>query len=56
MDYAAYKTLLFDKRGPILTVTLNRPEKLNAIDGAMHHELSRVFEDINRDQIGRAHV
>lgn len=50
MDYAGYKTLLFDKRGPTLTVTLNRPGKLNAIDGAMHSELSRVFEDINRDR------
>ncbi|MEE2661628.1 MAG: enoyl-CoA hydratase/isomerase family protein [Pseudomonadota bacterium] len=50
MDYSIYKTLLFEKNNRILTVTLNRPEKLNAIDGTMHEELSRVFEDINRDR------
>lgn len=50
MDYQKYETLLFEKRNSVLTVTLNRPEKLNAIDGAMHEELSHVFEDINRDQ------
>ena len=50
MDYSTYKSLLFEKNNKILTVTLNRPEKLNAIDGTMHEELSRVFEDINRDR------
>ena len=50
MDYSKYKSLLFEKNNKILTVTLNRPEKLNAIDGTMHEELSRVFEDINRDR------
>ena len=50
MDYHKYGTLLFEKRNTVLTVTLNRPDKLNAIDGAMHEELSHVFEDINRDQ------
>tara|TARA_B100000686_G_C16786454_1_gene975565 strand:- start:1235 stop:2029 length:795 start_codon:yes stop_codon:yes gene_type:complete len=50
MDYTTYKTLLFEKRERILTVTLNRPEKLNAIDGPLHEELSQVFEDINRDR------
>lgn len=50
MDYESYPSLLFDKRDRVLTVTLNRPDKLNAIDGTMHHDLSRVFEDINRDR------
>ena len=50
MDYEKYETLLFEKRDRVLTVTLNRPEKLNAIDGAMHVELSHVFEEINRDR------
>ncbi|CAN0461850.1 unnamed protein product, partial [Discosporangium mesarthrocarpum] len=50
MDYTKYETLLFEKRDRVLTVTLNRPEKLNAIDGAMHVELSHVFEEINRDR------
>lgn len=50
MDYSTYKSLLFEKRDRVLTVTLNRPDKLNAIDGVMHHDLSRVFDDINRDR------
>ena len=50
MDYEKYETLLFEKRDRVLTVTLNRPERLNAIDGAMHVELSHVFEEINRDR------
>ena len=50
MDYSKYETLLFEKRDRVLTVTLNRPEKLNAINGPMHVELSHVFEDINRDR------
>ena len=50
MDYEKYQTLLFDKNDRVLTVTLNRPDKLNAIDGDMHIELSQVFEEINRDR------
>jgi enoyl-CoA hydratase len=39
-----------DRRGPILTVTLNRPETLNAIDGSMHDELATIFYDVQRDE------
>jgi len=50
MDYAAFKTVLISRRDRILTVTLNRPEKFNAIDATMHSELSRLFFEINRDR------
>ena len=50
MNFDSYTSLLFEKQDRILTVTLNRPEKGNAIDGPMHAELSRVFEEINRDR------
>lgn len=50
MNFESYTSLLFEKKDRILTVTLNRPERGNAIDGAMHSELSRVFEEINRDR------
>jgi enoyl-CoA hydratase len=48
-DYAGYKCLTFERRGRILRVTLDRPDTLNQIDGDMHHDLSVVFGEINRD-------
>lgn len=44
-----YKTILFNRRGRVLEVTLNRPEKLNATDAVLHTELARVFTDITND-------
>ena len=49
MQFADYQTLLFERRGRVLEVTLNRPEKLNAVDEAMHEELARLFVDISND-------
>jgi enoyl-CoA hydratase len=45
-DYECIKTSYRDR---ILTVTLNRPDSLNAIDSTMHSELARVFHDASRD-------
>jgi len=47
-DYS-YETLLVDKRDSILTITLNRPERLNAINEVMHHELENVFAAVGVD-------
>ncbi|MFO1173443.1 MAG: enoyl-CoA hydratase-related protein [Hyphomicrobiaceae bacterium] len=47
--YSSYKHILFSKRDKILTVTINRPDKLNAVDGPLHEELSRVFYDVAAD-------
>jgi enoyl-CoA hydratase len=44
-----YKTLLCRRRGRVLEITLNRPERLNAVDEAMHEELARVFVDVSND-------
>jgi enoyl-CoA hydratase len=44
-----YETIKFDRRGKVLTMTLNNPEKLNAFDEKAHKELSRVFVDIAED-------
>jgi enoyl-CoA hydratase len=41
-DYS-YETLLIDKRDRILTIAMNRPERLNAVDETMHGELEDVF-------------
>ena len=50
MPYTDYQTLSFDKRDRVLTITLNRPDRLNAINGVLHEELSRVFDELNRDR------
>jgi enoyl-CoA hydratase len=49
LDYNNYRYILAERRGRILALTLNRPERLNAITPEMHTELSRIFEDIRRD-------
>jgi enoyl-CoA hydratase len=46
-----YKTLLTDLTDNILTVTINRPDKLNALNGTVISELGEVVEEIysNKD-------
>jgi enoyl-CoA hydratase len=44
-----YQRILFNRRGRVLEVTLNRPDKLNATDAMLHTELARVFFDITND-------
>lgn len=42
-------TLQVERAGGIVTVTLNKPEKKNAVDPHMWHEMARVFDDIARN-------
>lgn len=44
-----YQTITFSREGRILTITLNLPETLNAVNERLHTELSRVFDDANSD-------
>ncbi len=45
----AYETIRFERRGRVITATLNLPDSLNAVNARMHTELSRVFVDLNDD-------
>ena len=45
----SHETLLVDKTDAILTITLNRPERLNAVDETMHKELENVFAEVGND-------
>jgi len=45
----AYETLLYEKRGGIAYVTVNRPEKLNALNRKVMEELAACFADIGED-------
>ncbi len=49
MNFDSYQCLEFRRDGRILTIVLNRPEQRNAVNGRLHLELSRVFEDAQRD-------
>ncbi len=50
----AYETLLFEKRQGIGYVTVNRPEKLNALNRRVMEELLNCFHVIQRDEEIRA--
>ena len=49
MDYAAYTCIRAERAGRVLTLTINRPEVLNAVNAALHEELSRIFYDAAAD-------
>ena len=49
MGYESYERIRTERKGRILTLTLNRPEHLNAIDDQMHQELTRIFYDVQDD-------
>lgn len=50
MDQSNYKTISLTLKDRVLTLTLNRSQQLNAVNGIMHEELSRVFSDAARDE------
>lgn len=50
MPYTDYQTLNVSKRDRVLTIALNRPDRLNAINGVLHDDLSRIFDELNRDR------
>jgi len=43
----AYEAIKVDIKDKIATITLNRPEKLNAFNGAMGKELNEAFADLD---------
>jgi len=48
--YEGYDSILFDRPAPgVLRLTLNKPERLNALDARGHRELTDVWREIDRD-------
>jgi enoyl-CoA hydratase/carnithine racemase len=45
----AYEFVNVDRDGPITTITLNRPEVMNALHSAAHFELGQVFDEFAAD-------
>jgi enoyl-CoA hydratase/carnithine racemase len=48
-DYSRYQTLQIGCADQVATVTLNRPQALNAVNPQMHTELEELFAEITSD-------
>jgi 2-(1,2-epoxy-1,2-dihydrophenyl)acetyl-CoA isomerase len=51
-----YDDLIFERRGQVAVITLNRPEKLNALSQALHREMLAACEEARNDDSVRAVV
>ncbi len=57
LEQQNYDTILIEKReNGVAVATLNRPDRLNAVGGPMHHELSTLPHDADADPDVRALV
>jgi 2-(1,2-epoxy-1,2-dihydrophenyl)acetyl-CoA isomerase len=45
----SYEAILYDKRDHVALITLNRPERLNAIGGPVREEVHAAVEEANKD-------
>jgi len=43
------ESIIYEKEGRVATITLNRPEKMNAIGGTMSIELEQALDEANAD-------
>lgn len=49
MKYQGYETLKFEYRERVLWITIQGQGPMNPVDRRMHHDLSRVFVDVQQD-------
>jgi len=45
----AFETIMLDKKERIATITLNRPDRMNAVNEQMQADLTEALNDVNRD-------
>jgi enoyl-CoA hydratase len=50
IDYGEYEFLNVAVADHIATITINRPDRLNAVHNALHHELEQIWIDVRADQ------
>ena len=46
----SFETVALERTGRLLTITLNRPDTLNAVDQQMHEDLIEVFAFVAKDE------
>ena len=49
-----FEQILYEKNGPVLTITLNRPDKLNAYNALMQAEIIQALDAADADDDVRA--
>lgn len=49
VDYSRYECIKVEKADKLATVTLNRPDSLNAINPQLHRELEHIWVDLAED-------
>ncbi|HXQ13313.1 MAG TPA: enoyl-CoA hydratase-related protein [Caulobacteraceae bacterium] len=52
----SYEAILYETRGPVAIITLNRPERLNAIGAAVREEVHEAIEAAHQDDAIRAAI
>ena len=50
IDYGEYEFLNVAVADRIATIAINRPDRLNAVHNALHHELEQIWLDVRADQ------
>lgn len=50
------KTVILQREGKICTLTLNRPDKLNALNGELRDDMLQALEEVRRDKEARVLV
>ncbi|WP_248798141.1 enoyl-CoA hydratase/isomerase family protein [Pseudomonas sp. MWU13-2105] len=53
-DYGRFRSILAHQQDGILTLTLNRPDRLNAVGDDMHEGLEAILHDLRHDPSVRA--
>ncbi len=49
IDYSDYEFLKVEVADRVATLTINRPDRLNAVNGPLHHELEQIWIDLGAD-------
>ena len=50
MNYSDYEYLKVETADRVATLTINRPDVLNAVNSRMHHEIEQIWLDLAADQ------